>query len=73
MKSSQAGARTFYWLIFSSYRYDGSPPRGQLYMTAVVTDETTTTTYPAVYLWNQDLTTSNHTPAWEDFQIPIVP
>jgi hypothetical protein len=69
----QAGSRTFYWLIFSSYRYDISPPRGQLYMTAVVTDEVTTTTYPAVYLWNQDLTTSNHTPAWEDFQIPIVP
>jgi hypothetical protein len=63
----------YYWLIFSSYRYDISPPRGQLYMTAVVTTETTVTTYPAVYLWNQDLTTSNHTPAWEDFQIPIVP
>jgi hypothetical protein len=29
--------------------------------------------YPAVYLWNQDLATSNHTPAWEEFQIPIVP
>ena len=63
----------YYWLVFSSYRYDISPPRGQLYMTAVVTSETQTTTYPAVYLWNQDLTTSNHTPSWEDFQIPIVP
>jgi hypothetical protein len=68
-----AGERKFYWLIFSSYRYDISPPRGQLYMTAVVTTELTTITYPAVYLWNQDLTTSNHTPAWEKFQIPIVP
>jgi len=65
--------RRFYWLIFSSYRYDISPPRGQLYMTAVVTTEVGTSTYPAVYLWNQDLTTSNHTPAWEEFQIPIVP
>jgi len=70
--AGQAGARKFYWLIFSSYRYDVSPPRGQLYMTAVVADEINTTTFPAVYLWNQDLTTSNHTPAWEDFQIPIV-
>jgi hypothetical protein len=65
--------RRYYWLIFSSYRYDVSPPRGQLYMTAVVTSETSLTTYPAVYLWNQDPTTSNHTPAWEEFQIPIVP
>jgi hypothetical protein len=63
----------YYWLVFSSYRYDVSPPRGQLYMTAVVTTETSVTTYPAVYLWNQDLATSNHTPSWEDFQIPIVP
>jgi len=68
-----AGDRRLYWLIFSSYRYDISPPRGQLYMAAVVTSEVGTTTYPAVYLWNQDLTTSNHTPAWEQFQIPIVP
>jgi hypothetical protein len=68
-----ADERRFYWLIFSSYRYDISPPRGQLYMTAVVTTEVGTMTYPAVYLWNQDLTTSNHTPAWEKFEIPIVP
>ena len=65
--------RKFYWMVFSSYRYDISPPRGQLYMTAVVTSETQTSTYPAVYLWNQDLTTSNHTPSWEAYQIPIVP
>lgn len=66
------GDRKFYWLIFSSYRYDISPPRGQLYMTAVVTTETSVVTYPAVYLWNQDLTTSNHTPAWETFQLPPI-
>lgn len=65
--------RRYYWIVFSSYRYDISPPRGQLYMTAVVTSETQTSTYPAVYLWNQDLTTSNHTPSWEGYQIPIVP
>ena len=65
--------RKFYWIVFSSYRYDISPPRGQLFLTAVVTSETQTSTYPAVYLWNQDLTTSNHTPSWEGYQIPIVP
>lgn len=67
------GAKKYYWLIFSSYRYDVSPPRGQLYMTAVVTTETSVETFPAVYLWNQDLSTSNHTPAWDTFDIPIVP
>jgi len=62
----------YYWLIFSSYRYDISPPRGQLYMTAVVRSEIRVDTYPAIYLWNQDLTTSNHTPAWDTFKIPHV-
>jgi hypothetical protein len=60
----------YYWLIFSSYRYDVSPTRGQLYMTAVVKPEAgPIATYPAVYLWNQDPTTSNHTPAWDTFKI----
>ena len=60
----------YYWLIFSSYRYDISPTRGQLYMTAVVQSEVgLIATYPAVYLWNQDQTTSNHTPAWDTFKI----
>jgi hypothetical protein len=30
-------------------------------------------TYPAVYIWNQDPTTSNLTPAWNNFQIPPPP
>jgi hypothetical protein len=65
----KANGKSYYWVIFSSYRYDVSPPRGQLYMTAVVKTELTLETYPAVYLWNQDLTTSNHTPAWDSFKI----
>jgi len=65
-----ANGTKYYWLIFSSYRYDISPPRGQLYMTVVVKPEAGPIgTYPAVYLWNQDLTTSNHTPAWDTFKI----
>jgi hypothetical protein len=58
----------------------------QLYMAAIVVDNVTQviTTYPAVYLWNQNITvnaqgeakiaaTSNLTPAWDDFSIPPVP
>jgi hypothetical protein len=81
------GARTYYWLIFSSARaYPGSfqLPRtqyspndtrsSQLYMTAVVQDEHgAISTYAAVYLWNQDPSTSNLTPAWDEFKIPEVP
>jgi hypothetical protein len=55
-------------------------------MAAIVVDDATqaVTTYPAVYLWNQNTTvdangeghiepTSNLTPAWDDFSIPPVP
>jgi hypothetical protein len=31
------------------------------------------TTYPAIYLWNQEETSNNLTPAWDEFQIPPVP
>jgi hypothetical protein len=68
-----ANGTKYYWLIFSSYRYDVSPTRGQLYMTAVVKPEAgPLATYPAVYLWNQDQTTSNHTPAWDTFKIGMI-
>jgi len=44
-------------------------------MAAVVRDNATgkLESYPAVYLWNQDPTTSNLTPAWDEFKIPEVP
>jgi len=72
-----SGNRTYYWLIFSSWRDGGHYPTGgpiaQLYMTAITTDEINIqTNYPAVYLWNQPATSSNHTPAWDRFQIPDV-
>jgi Tol biopolymer transport system component len=71
------GNRKFYWLIFSSWR-DGKRtatglPIAQLYAAAVVTDELTVQTYPAIYLWNQPDTISNHTPAWDVFKIPVIP
>jgi hypothetical protein len=72
-----SGNRTYYWLIFSSWRDGGHYPTGgpiaQLYMTAVTVDEINiVTNYPAVYLWNQPANSSNHTPAWDRFQIPDV-
>lgn len=89
----------YYFLIFSSARgYPGafelpkarltpaiSPKSSQLYMAPIVVDPTgAVTTYPAIYLWNQNILvdaagnatiqqTSNLTPAWDDFTIPAVP
>jgi hypothetical protein len=78
--------RSFYWVIFSSARYypeqfiiETNPysPKdnrsSQLYMAAIVRNEETGeyTDYPAVYLWNQDKNTSNLTPAWDNFKIPV--
>lgn len=61
------GARTYYWLTFSSTRAYGRP---QLYVTPVVDDGAgTLVTYPALYLWNQPSTEANHTPAWDNFAI----
>jgi hypothetical protein len=70
------GGKTYYWLIFSSWR-DGAhaaslTPLAQLYVTGVVQDETGINTFGAIYLWNQPADISNHTPAWDVFQIPRV-
>jgi hypothetical protein len=72
----QFGGKTYYWLIFSSWR-DGAraanmTPIAQLYVTGVVQDETGIATFGAIYLWNQPADISNHTPAWDVFQIPVV-
>ena len=59
-----------FWLTFSSTRSG----KAQLYVTAVVTQPgMVPQTFPALYLWNQPPTESNHTPSWEAYQIPIVP
>jgi hypothetical protein len=89
----------YYFLTFSSARYTKTtlppPPGGQpvpgaeLYLTAVKVDSAgQVTTYPAIYLWNQNylVTTDgsgkstakeelglNVTPAWDEFVIPDVP
>ena len=94
-----ADGTKYYFLIFSSARaYPDafnlptarltpaiSNKSSQLYMaTIVVGADGAVTTYPAIYLWNQNtvvdaagtptpLVTSNLTPAWDDFSIPEVP
>ncbi|HEY1554661.1 MAG TPA: hypothetical protein VGF94_07470 [Kofleriaceae bacterium] len=60
------GSKTYYWLAFSSHRETGTP---QIFVTAVVVEGSTITTYPAFYMWNQPAGENNHTPAWDVFQI----
>jgi hypothetical protein len=72
-----SGLRTFYWVIFSSWRegktYPTGGPIAQLYLTAVTVDEIlTVANYPAIHIWNQPEDKSNHTPAWDIFKIPDV-
>jgi Tol biopolymer transport system component len=60
--------------------FAGLQSSSQLYLAAIVVDKTTgmITTYPAVYIWNQNRTPgapsgiqySNLTPAWDPFQLP---
>lgn len=72
--------RKFYWVIFSSTRDPLAVMAGsatqipQLYVTAVVVDvNNKISTYSALYLWNQPEDQGNHTPAWENFRIPVIP
>ncbi len=62
-----AGKR-YYWLTFSSRR--GTSRLPQIYVAPVVVTESGIETYPAIYLWNQPASEANHTPAWDNLQIP---
>ncbi len=64
---TQVNNKNYYWLTFSSTRSANAAP--QLYVTAVVDDGVSLTTYPALYLWNQPPDDHNHTPAWDNFQL----
>ncbi|HVZ88851.1 MAG TPA: hypothetical protein VHG72_17915 [Polyangia bacterium] len=82
--NTASNGKTYYWIIFSSNRYNPTPMTvtnsgsssvvyvSQLYITAIVKDEVSIGTYPAIYLYNQPSTRLNTTPAWQDFHIPIV-
>jgi hypothetical protein len=72
------GAKRYYWMVFSSKRRDNplaSFPLPQLYLSLIVATLTSTgevieKTYPAIYIPAQVPSESNHTPAWDVFQIP---
>jgi hypothetical protein len=73
----------YYWMIFSSNRAGltgTSTTTGrtvnlsQLYLAPILVDETGgVSSFPAIYLWNQPTDRVNTTPAWETFDIPIIP
>jgi hypothetical protein len=67
-QATSANGKTYYWLTFSSKRSGTA----QLFVTAVVLDSGSLTTYPAMYLWNQPPGDSNHTPSWDNYQIPPI-
>jgi hypothetical protein len=66
---ARANGKSYYWLTFSSMRTGTA----QLYVTALVVEAGgTAATFPALYLWNQPAAEGNHTPSWDDFQIPPI-
>jgi len=69
-ETGSTGGTRYYWLTFSSRRSPSRTP--QLYITSVTVDEIgSIKTYPAIYLWNQPEDESNHTPAWDNFDIIV--
>ena len=67
--TTAGNGKTYYWLTFSSTRSD----RPQLYVAPMTVDARgTDVAYPALYLWNQPSTDDNHTPSWDDYQIPAI-
>jgi hypothetical protein len=71
--ATAANGKTYNWLTFSSVRRATGQPVSQLFITAIVTQPgMAPQTYPALYLWNQPSTESNHTPSWDNFKIPPV-
>jgi hypothetical protein len=68
------GQKSYYFIVFSSARNTGGADLGsQLYISPVVVEGDTITTYSALYLWNQPANEDNHSPAWDTFQIPPTP
>ena len=64
-----ANGKTYYWVVFSSKRSG----HAQLYLAPMtVLGGAIDASYPALYLWNQPSTDDNHTPSWDDYQIPPI-
>lgn len=73
-----SGDKNYYWIIFSSKRRASTGLTPQLYVAAVVTQtqggtEKLYADYPAIYVLSQDAMQSNHTPAWDVFDVSHVP
>lgn len=75
-----ACGNTYYFLVFSSNRDPMSldpttmMPQPQLYVAPIVVSPGgSIKTYSALYLWNQPEAEHNHTPAWDNFQLPPPP
>jgi Tol biopolymer transport system component len=67
--TTAANGKTYYWVVFSSKRSG----HAQLYLAAMtVASGALDASYPALYLWNQPSTDDNHTPSWDDYQIPSI-
>jgi hypothetical protein len=67
--TTAGNGKTYYWVTFSSTR-SGTP---QLYVAPMtVTGGAVAVGYPALYLWNQPPSEHNHTPSWDDYQIPPI-
>ena len=65
-----ANGRTYYWVTFSSIRRG----RPQLFLAPMTVEGgVVDASYPALYLWNQPATENNHTPSWDNYQIPDAP
>ncbi|HSS38755.1 MAG TPA: hypothetical protein VLT58_08295, partial [Polyangia bacterium] len=68
-EAASANGKTYYWVTFSSTR-SGRP---QLYVAPMtVAAGAVNVDYPALYLWNQPANDDNHTPSWDDYQIPPI-
>ncbi len=85
---NDVNGKKYYWLIFSSTRDTPDSQRvtvvdqqyrpvenrySRLFMAPITVENGQVATYPAIYLWNQDETSNNLTPAWDEFKIPEVP
>lgn len=77
-KAETFEGQKYYWVVFSSKRRQAAGARPQLYIAAVVAKvdagvETISAEYPAIYVTAQDPTGSNHTPAWDFFEVEQIP
>ncbi|MBS2027693.1 MAG: hypothetical protein JST54_07320 [Deltaproteobacteria bacterium] len=79
-QATQIGNERVYWMVFSSKRHASSVDGNgamipQLYVAGVVTQvrsdgsEVVEHDYPALYVRSQNPEQSNHTPAWDVFQL----